>query len=156
MRSYTLEIDPEQLVFWTRAELAQRPSRLKTWASCGREVRKFEKRPEFLIGDAQEEDLNEVATVASLEIRPENAKEGWSISVLVEDEPGMSIWDEDVEDGEEEIDLETFYNTFLQPGRGTVYVTALVKDAAAQARATRFLGDVLNDRHRGAPSHQRH
>ncbi|MCX2725676.1 hypothetical protein [Roseibium salinum] len=155
MRSYTLEIDPEQLVFWTRAELAQKPSRLKTWASCGREVRTFDKRPEFLIGDAEEEDLSEIATVASLEIRPGSEKEGWSISVLVEDEPGLSISDQDVEDGEDEIDLETFYDTFLLPGRGTVYVTATVRDAAAQARATRFLGDVLNDRHRVSPARQR-
>lgn len=152
MRSYTLEIDPEQLVFWTRAELAQKPSRLKTWASCGREVRAFDKRPELLIGDAEEEDLSEIATVASLEIRPESEKEGWSISVLVEDEPGLSISDQEVEDGEDEIDLETFYNTFLLPGRGTVYVTATVRDATAQARATRFLGDVLNDRHRTSPA----
>ncbi|MBD1544906.1 hypothetical protein [Roseibium aggregatum] len=150
MRTYSLDIDPEQLVLWTRTELGERPSRLTVAASCRREVRAFDKRQEFRFGDAESEDLAEVAIVAALEISPAVSKDGWSISVLIEDETGLRIPDEGSDGGDEEMDLETFFGTFIRPDRGTVYVTANVEDAAAQARLTRLLGNVLENRHRGS------
>ena len=147
MRTYTLEIDPEQLVFWTKTELALDPSRLKTEATCRRETRHISRKLENHMGDAEIEDLHEIATIASLQIAPERADDGWSISVLVEDEPGMVVADEEIGEDEVEIDLDTFYDVFLKSGHGTVYVTASVEGPAAQARATRLLGEVLKDRH---------
>lgn len=156
MQTYSLDIDPEQLVFWTRAELARRPSSLRTYATCGREVRRFDRNSEYARADGEDEDIHEIATVATLEISPGSSADGWSISILVEDEPGESLAEEGNELLDAEIDLDTFHDLFLKPDRGIVYVTATVDNEAAQSRAVQFLSNVLNDRHNGNPLPGRH
>jgi hypothetical protein len=40
------------------------------------------------LGDQEREDLNEVATVATWEITPFHSNDGWSLTIIVEDQVG--------------------------------------------------------------------
>jgi hypothetical protein len=61
---------------------------LKVGARCSREVREIPVRPELHVGDEEREDLIEIATVATLEITPAHAADGWLLRIVVEDEIG--------------------------------------------------------------------
>ena len=105
---------------------------------CGRKI----------TGDEEREDLTEIATIATLEIAPAHASEGWLLAVVVEDEVGPRMPNEGgVTGGEQQIDLGTFYNEFIRPGRGSTNVTAEVEGPAAQGRLTRLLNTIESNRH---------
>jgi hypothetical protein len=148
MQTYPLDIDPKQLVRWIKAECEAAPSTFRITARRAREVRAIPGGKETHLGDAEREDLSEIATIGTLEIAPVHASDGWLLSVVVEDEIGPRISDGDVEPGaEQQIDLGAFYNDFIRPGRGTANVTADVADPAAKARVTRLLNEIETDRH---------
>lgn len=88
MQSYPVNTDPEQIVRWVIAECEVAPSTLKTLARRTSEVREIPVRREFHLGDEEREELSEVATVATLEIAPTHAADGWVLTVAVEDEVG--------------------------------------------------------------------
>jgi len=141
MQPYPVDIDPEQIVRWVVAEHEVAPSTLKTLARRTTELREIPARREFLLGDEEREDLSEVATIAALEIAPAHAADGWRLTVVVEDEVGPRI------PQEEQIDLGTFYKQFIRSGRGSASVTAEVENAAAEARIARLLEAIERNRH---------
>jgi hypothetical protein len=147
MQTYPLDIDPEQLVRWLIAERKANPIGLKTVARQMTEVRSIPLRKELRLGDEEREDLSEVATVATLEIAPAHANDGWLLTVVVEDEVGPPDADIVVAEGEQQIDIGTFYDRFIRRERGIAIVVAEVQDLAAQARVERLLAAIEQDRH---------
>jgi hypothetical protein len=152
MQTYPVDIDPEQVVRWVMAEHRAAPSTLRTLAWRSVEQRKIPVRREFHLGDEEREDLSEVATIATLEIAPVHANDGWLLTVTVEDEAGPRIpeWGAAVE-GEQKIDLGTFYREFIRPGRGMASVVAGVEGPEAEAHMANLLSMIeTNCREPGA------
>jgi hypothetical protein len=148
MQTYPLDIEPEQVVRWIIAEHDAAPSPFKVAARRVNEVRQIPLRREFHLGDQEREDLSEVATIATLELAPGHAGEGWSLTVVVEDEAGSRV----IESGapgerEEGMDLRIFEREFMRQGRGIASVIAQVEDAAAEARMARLLSAIKANRH---------
>jgi hypothetical protein len=149
MQTYPVEIDPEQLVNWVIAERAAQPPAVKAIARCTAEVREIPTRRELHLGDQEREELTEIATIGILEIAPLEASKGWLLTVLIEDEAGPRVPDDiAVPEGEEEIDVDAFYDEFIRPGRGNAYVVAEVENAAAKGRVTRLLNQIEKNLHR--------
>ena len=148
METYPLDIDAEQIVRWFRAEHEAAPSSFRITARRSREVEEIPVQRELHLGDTERENLSEVATIATLEIAPVHASEGWVLSVVVEDEVGPRISDRTVHEQEErQIDLGTFYKEFIRAGRGSANVTAEVENSAARDRLTSLLNAIEQNRH---------
>ncbi len=141
METFPVDIDPAQVVRWLRAEYAAAPSLFRITATRGSEARELPLAKEAHLGDVEREDLSEIATVATLEIAPAHAGEGWSLTVAVEDELGPRT-DDGGRDGEQRIDLGTFYNEFIRPGRGIANVFADVEGRAGRAKLDRLLATI--------------
>jgi hypothetical protein len=153
MQSYPLDIDPRQLVRWIKAEYAAVPSTFRVTAARTREVREIPARRETHLGDQEREDLTEIATIATLEIAPINASDGWLLRVVVEDEAGPRVSDGDEgSEGEQRIDVGTFYNEFIRTERGVANVIAEVEGPVAKARVTRLIHMIEKNlhKHRGS------
>ena len=148
MESFPVDIDAEQIVRWIVAEQAAAPTIFKTAARRVTEVREIPARREYHLGDEEREDLSEVATVATLEIAPALAGEGWLLTVTVEDEIGPRVSGEgEAPEAEQQIDLGTFYSTFIRPRRGTANVVAGVGGPSGRANVTKLLDDIEQNRH---------
>ena len=148
METYPVDIDPGQVARWVKAEFEVTPSAFKISARRRREAREIPLRAETHLGDEEREDLTEVATVATLDIAPVHASDGWLLSVVVEDEVGPHISDGSTGDEtEQQIDLGTFYKEFIRPGRGNATVTAEVADSAAKRHLARLIQTIETDRH---------
>ena len=148
MESFPVDIDAEQIVRWIIAEQTAAPSTFRTTARRITEVRELPAGREYHLGDEEREDLSEVATLATLEIAPAHAGEGWLLTVTVEDESGPRVSGEGAAiETEQQIDLGTFYSTFIRPGRGTANVIAEVDGPSARANVTRMLDDIERNRH---------
>ena len=150
--TYPVDIDPEQVVRWVKAECEAVPSSLTVTARRTRELREIPLRKETHLGDEERQDLTEIDTIATLEIAPAHASEGWLLSVVVEDELGPRLSDvgRDDEPSEQVIDLGTFDKEFIRPGRGTATVVAEVRDSAAKQHLTRLFNAIETNRHPGA------
>ncbi len=146
METYPLDIDPQQLLRWLKQESEISPSTFRFAARRAQEVRELPTAPEAHLGDEEREDLSEVATVATLDITPAHAEEGWQLKVVVEDELGPRLLDGSGAD-EQAIDLGTFERAFIRRGRGIANVFAEVEGPAARARLTRLLGAIEKNRH---------
>ena len=142
METYPVDLDPEQIVRWLMVEQQAAPSAFRIMAKRTTEVRDVPARRELHLGDEEREDLSEIATIATLEIAPIHASDGWLLTVAVEDEAGPPV-----AEGEEKIDLATFYSKFIRPGRGISNVIAEVENAQAKARMTRLLHAIDRNRH---------
>jgi hypothetical protein len=152
MRTYPVDIDPGQLVRWMIEEHKTTPTRFRTLARREAKVRDIPLRRELHLGDEEREDLSEVDTVATLEIAPTHASDGWLLTVVVEDEAGPRLPDKrPLAEGEERIDLHTFYNEFVQPGRGIANVEAEAEDEAAEARVEQLISSIEENRHGPGP-----
>jgi hypothetical protein len=148
MRTYTLDIDPSQVVRWLIAESDDAQARFQIQARRGTEVHQIPARKEFHLGDEEREDLSEVDTLATLQIAPANANEGWTLTVEIEDEAGPRLLeDESSIESDEPMDIRTFYDDFLRPGRGIANVVAKVADDAAESRLRGLVNSIENDRH---------
>lgn len=149
MQSYAIDVEPEQLVRWILAEGEAATARFEAVASCIKETRDLPLRKEFRIGDEAREEVSEIVTVATLKITPLQPNDGWSLSIVIEDDLGPPISEEDneAEEGEEEIDIDTFYNEFIISERGSANVVAEVENAGAKQRLSRVLADIVRDRH---------
>jgi hypothetical protein len=88
METYPVDIDPGQVARWVKVECEVAPSTFKISASRRQEAREIPLRAETHLGDQEREDLTEIATIATLEIAPVHASDGWLLSVVVEDEVG--------------------------------------------------------------------
>ena len=148
METYPVDLDAEQIVRWFKAEHEAAPSAFRITARRSREVEEIPFQKELHFGDAEREDLSEVATIATLEIAPVHAREGWLLTVVVEDEIGPRISDRTVHEQEEQqIDLGTFYKEFIHPERGNANVTAEVENSAARDRLNSLLNAIEQNRH---------
>jgi hypothetical protein len=147
MRSYPVDIDPEQVVRWIMTEGRAASSPFRAMARRATEVRELPTETRYRLGDEEREDLSEVATLVTLEIEPVHAGEGWRLTVVVEDEAGPAVSEEGELEGEEDIELSTFYDEYIRAGRGTASVMAEVENAAAEARLSRLLREIETDRH---------
>ncbi len=156
MQTYPVDIDPDQVVRWVMAECRAAPSALRISARRASEVREIQPRKELHLGDEEREDLSEVATVATLEIAPVHATDGWMLRVVVEDECGPRLPQSGADmEGEQTIDAGTFYNAFIRPGRGNATVIAEVEDAAAEGRMATLLHAIETNRHAPARGRSR-
>jgi hypothetical protein len=155
METYPVDIDPEQVVRWIKAEREAAPTTFKIAARRIREVREIPPERSAHLGDEEREDLSEIATIATLEIAPSRASDGWLLTVLVEDEMGPRVPDTGAtSDDEQQIDLTAFYKEFIRSGRGNATVIAAVTDSAAKARMAHLLRAIETNRH--APARGRH
>jgi len=91
METYPVELDPEQIVRWLMAEQKAAPSAFRITARRTTEARDVPARRELHLGDEEREDLREIATIATLEIAPIHASDGWLLTVAVEDEAGPPV-----------------------------------------------------------------
>jgi hypothetical protein len=148
METYPVDIDPGQVARWVKAESEAAPSAFKISARCRREAREIPLRAETHLGDEEHDDLTEIATIATLEIAPVHAGDGWLLSVVVEDEIGPRISNGSAGgEAEQQIDLGTFYKEFIRPGRGNATVTAEIADAAAKEHLSRVIQAIETNRH---------
>jgi len=153
MDSFPVDIDAKQIVRWIMAEQARAPSTFKTAARRASEVHAIPQRAEFHLGDEEREDLSEVAMVGTLEIRPAHAGDGWLLTVTVEDEIGPRLADaEEATEIEQQIDLGTFYSTFIRPERGIANVVAEFDGPAARTKITKLLATIEQSREAGRGS----
>ena len=148
MESIPVDVDAGQIVRWIIAEQAATPATFKTTARRMVEVREIPERTEFHLGDEEREELSEVATIATLEVAPAHASDGWHLTVTVEDEIGPRVSGEEAAtETEQQLDLGTFYNTFLRPGRGTANVVAEVDSPSAKRSLSRLLRTIERNQH---------
>ena len=148
MQSYPVNLDPEQVVRWFMAERRAPPLTFTAVAKRATEPRDLPAQRELQLGDQEREDLSEIATIATLEIAPIHASDGWRLTVAVEDEAGPRVPEEGaVDDGDEEIDLDAFYDEFIRPGRGSANVVAEVEDSAAERRLADLISTIERNRH---------
>ncbi len=156
MPTYPIDIEPEQIVRWLVAEQKTTPSLFRFDVRRAVEVRDIPPRPEFHLGDEEREDLSEVATIATLEVTPAHASDGWTLKVTVEDETGPRVSAREASIApEQQIDLGTFYHQFIRPGRGIALATAVVQDTAAERHLKQLLDQILVDRHAGSSASRR-
>jgi hypothetical protein len=140
MRSYAVDVDPQQVVRWLMNEHEAAPGRFRISAQRGAEVRDIPVRQNLHLGDEEREDLTEVDTIATLEIAPAHAGDGWLLTVVVDDEAGPRLPEKrPLAEGQEQIDVRTFYNEFIRPRRGIANVEAEVEDEAAEARLEQLI-----------------
>lgn len=148
METYPVDIDPAQIVRWVMAERRVAPSTLTTVARRTAEVRPIPARRELHLGDEEREDLSEIATIATLEITPVHAGDGWCLTVTVEDEAGPQLPEKGpMPEEEQQLDLETFYKEFIRPGRGSATAVAEVENAEAKMHIDRLLATIEKNRH---------
>jgi len=147
METYPVDVDPGQVVRWIKAECETAPARLRVTARRSREVHEIPLRSETHFGDEERQDLTEIETVATLEIAPAHAGEGWLLSVVVEDEAGPRISDGESGELEQRIDIGTFQKEFIRPGRGIANVFAEVENEAAKAHIARLVEAIETNRH---------
>jgi hypothetical protein len=151
MESYSLDIEPRQIVRWIMAERRAAPSKYRITVSRAVETEALPERKELRLGDEERETLTETATVATLQIAPAHRSDGWLLTVVVEDEVGPSAFEESerIED-EQEIDLDVFNEEFIRPGRGSASVYAQAEGPAGKARITRLIDNIERDHHASA------
>lgn len=148
MQSYPVDIDPEQVVRWVIAEHETAPTSLRILARRSTEMHEIPIRRELHLGDEERENLSEIETVATLEIAPQHAGDGWLLTVVVEDEVGPRGPDRGAAIGDEQqIDPGSFYSQFIRSGRGTASVVAEVENPGAEAAMARLLNAIETNRH---------
>lgn len=148
METYPVDIDAGQVARWVKDELEVAPPTLRFSARRSREVREIPLRQELHFGDQEREDLTEIDTIATLEIAPVHASEGWLLSVVVEDEAGPRIsLGGEAGTAEQRIDPGTFYHHFIRPGRGIANVFAAVENDTAKDHLSRLISAIETNRH---------
>ena len=149
MEACPIDVEPGQLVRWLKAEQENRRFRLRIGATQTTEQRPMPAREEDRLGDVERDDLSEVAAVATLVVQPPPEVHQWSITVTVEDEIGPRLpEDGETSEGEEEIDLETFYREFIDPDRGAASIAAEADGPGGKAALMRLINAVQTDLHR--------
>lgn len=149
MQRYPLDIAPEQVVLWLLYE--QRAGRHKLTVSASRayEVPEIADRELAGLGDEDREEFSDVLEIGLLEVTPPPGSPRWTLRIRFEDDVGARLpEDEPVPDGEEEIDLQTFYDAFIDAPHGTLDVSVEVENPAADGHLNKLLNEMLRDRHR--------
>ena len=144
MQTYSPDIDPQQVVRWIMAEIKAAPGLFRINAMRSANVESIPARQELHFGDEERTDLTEVATVATLEVAPQHASDGWRLLISVEDEAGPRALN--TPEGEQQIDLGTFYHEYIRPGRGTANLVAEIEGPTSQARLEELLRAIETNR----------
>jgi hypothetical protein len=148
MQSFPVDIAAEQIVRWVREESEAAPYAFRIAARRANYVKDIPLRQEVRLGDQEREELSDVARVATLEVAPAHASDGWLLTIVIEDDLGPRTGSDDAaEEDEGELDLDTFYEEFIRPRRGTASVVAEVEDSAAEARIAHLLNAIQSGRH---------
>jgi hypothetical protein len=146
--TYPIDIEPEQIVRWLLAEQEATPSLFRFDARVVREVRDIPPRSEYHLGDEEREDLSEVDTIATLEIRPANLSDRWALTISVEHEAGPRAANQPVNtSSEQKIDLGGLYHHFIRSGRGLATAKAEIQDSAGEQHMKKLIDTILVDRH---------
>jgi len=105
------------------------------------------------LGDEEREEVSEIAEIGLLEVMPRQKPHIWTLRIRVEDDIGPCLpEDEPVPEAEEELDLPTFYEEFINADRGIADVSIEIDSPAAKASFNEVLEAMLTDRHqRGKP-----
>jgi hypothetical protein len=107
MEQHIIEIAPEQVVRWLKAEIAARPDAFDIMTERDFIVAEIG-NPEA-VGIDDETDIGEGAAIGLMEIRPMHPPKDWVLRVRAEDELAEHVpLDHSVWDTPEEIDLQTF------------------------------------------------
>lgn len=102
------------------------------------------------MGDEESEDLSEVTPVGTLEVAPADSSEGWLLRVRIQDELGGRLpEDPSALEQAEEVDLPTFRQQFLLPGRCTAFITVEAETGKARALFEKLLNDMKKNTHPG-------
>jgi hypothetical protein len=148
MESYALDIAPEQIVLWLLNE--QRTGRVKLQVSAWHayETPEVAEREMSLLGDEEREEISDVLEIGLLEVAPPPGSAPWTLRIRFEDDVGPRLpEDEPVPEGDEAIDLQTFYDAFIARPRGTLEVSVEVESPAAKGQFNKVLNMIQRDRH---------
>ncbi len=147
MENYPIDLEPRQIVRWIIAESQIAPHEFKATARREVETRALPTRKELRLGDEERDDLSETATIATLEIAPAQATEGWRLKITVEDELGPQPLGRSAAGQEREMDVAAFYDSFLRQDRGLAVAAADVEGPEGEAHLARLLEDIETNRH---------
>jgi hypothetical protein len=149
VETYPVDVAAEQIVRWLMDEEQLHAFDLLVTVTRAYWRRALEPREDSRLGDAEHEDLGESAEIGLLEVMPRHKPSLWTLRVRVADDigPGLPA-DEPVPEGEEEIDLETFYEDFIKADRGLAEVSAEAESAGAKGSLTRVIEAIREDRHK--------
>ena len=156
MTQYELDIAADQIVHWLRDEIASGKERFLFRATRDYVTEPVENREEA--GLDEDTEVDQLVTVGILEAWPAGQADGWRLQVRVEDVVGPHTpEDEAVPDEPEDVDLDAFDAGFIQPDRGTAFVTVEAETSEAKRRFDRVFADLIRDRHkrRASRSHGR-
>jgi hypothetical protein len=154
--TYPVDIAAEQVVRWLLEE--QRSGYLPVEVRANRQyvIEPLERPEDVRLDKEDDADLGDVLAVGILEVFPPPGRNGWVLSIRMEDPLGPRMPDdESVPEGEEEIDLETFEADFISSGRATEDMTLDAETAEARAHFEALFADLLRDRHAAGRARRR-
>ena len=147
MQEFPVDIAPEQILRWIKAELSTRPREFRV--SAERDFVAAEDLDPASAGIGPDTDVGSVAVVGTVEIRSAQPSEEWVLQLRAEDLLGCHVpEDHSVEDSSEEIDIDTFERLFLNPpGQSTVSAVLLAPSPRVAARLTPMFENIRSNRH---------
>lgn len=144
MRTYPIDLEPEQVVQWLLGEGHVEDNRLSVRATRFFETGALDGGQSRRLGDEEREEIGEVVEVGLLEVRPRLHSDRWALRLRVADDIGpRTPEDEAVPAEEEEIDLAAFREEFLRGDRGLPELTGEARDEAAEADLDRLLQTIV-------------
>jgi hypothetical protein len=148
MTVYPLDVEAEQVVRWLMDQQASNGHDLEIRASRAYTMVENAREQEPTLGDEEKEDLTEVTVTGTLEVVPRHHPDGWVLRMRVEDELApRSLDDDELPEGEEEIDLAAFNELFVLPQTGTSFVEAEAGTPEDWERFQVLLAEILTNRH---------
>lgn len=131
MNEYEIDLLPDEVMQWARADSRRDPHQL--WVRTSKEYRVDEEIPAVENG---EDDLNLVTVEGVLELSPQYGPGGWTLQLRAERTIELRpSGDEDEEsDNGEDISLDAFESEFIWPEPDAVEVAVLAENEAAWDR----------------------
>ena len=149
METFPVDVEAEQAVLWLLDE-----QRLQDFDLLVRTTRAYQRRDlgpgeNSRLGEVEREDLCENAEVGLVEVMPRHKPSLWTLRIRVGDDIGPGLPEEEqVPEGEEEIDLTTFYEEFIKTDRGLGEVSAEVEGPGAKGSLTHMLDAMRQNLHK--------
>lgn len=148
MEPYSVDVEARQIVRWLMDEQRGPAFNLLISATRSYQRKALGAGEDSRLGDTEREDLGEMTEVGLLEVTPRQRPGDWTLRVRVEDDIGPGLpEDEPVPEGEEGIDVATFYEEFVAADRGLAEVSAEAAGGDAKTSLRLFLDAILTDRH---------
>lgn len=92
METYPIEVDPEQIVDWIMAESLVAPHEFRVSARRAFETRELPTRKELRLGEAEREDLTEVAVIGTCRSPPRTRRKGGSSQSSWKTNSARAFW----------------------------------------------------------------